>query len=85
MAFQVGMGSLGRTVFFQVGLCTPLRTMILLQTARGILTSLICVFHISNKFISVFHKKIHKTYWCSNSAVCQEIRTNWILRMIKFH
>ena len=28
MSFQVGIGSLGGTVFFQVGLSTPLRTMI---------------------------------------------------------
>ena len=27
MSFQVGIGSLGETVFFQVGLCTPLQTM----------------------------------------------------------
>ena len=27
MSFQVGIGSLGGTVFFQVGLCTPLQTM----------------------------------------------------------
>ena len=27
MPFQVGIGFLGGTVFFQVGLCTPLRTM----------------------------------------------------------
>ena len=27
MSFQVGIGSLGGTVFFQVGLCTPLRIM----------------------------------------------------------
>ena len=26
MSFQVEIGSLGGTVFFQVGLCTPLRT-----------------------------------------------------------
>ena len=26
MSFQVGIGSLGGTVFFQVGLCTPLQT-----------------------------------------------------------
>ena len=29
MSFQVGIGSLGVTAFFQVGLCTPLRTMVL--------------------------------------------------------
>ena len=29
MSFQVGIGSLSVTVFFQVGLCTPLRTMVL--------------------------------------------------------
>ena len=28
MSFQVGIGFLGGTVFFQVGLCTPLRTMV---------------------------------------------------------
>ena len=27
MPFQMGMDSLGGTVFFQVGLCTPLQTM----------------------------------------------------------
>ena len=27
MSFQVGIGSLGGTVFFKVGLCTPLQTM----------------------------------------------------------
>ena len=27
MSFQVGIGSLDGTVFSQVGLCTPLRTM----------------------------------------------------------
>ena len=27
MSFQVGIGSLGGTLFFQVGLCTPLQTM----------------------------------------------------------
>ena len=27
MSFQMGIGSLGGTVFFQVGLCTPLQTM----------------------------------------------------------
>ena len=27
MSFQMGIGSLGGTMFFEVGLCTPLRTM----------------------------------------------------------
>ena len=27
MSFQVGIGSLSGSVFFQLGLCTPLRTM----------------------------------------------------------
>ena len=31
MQFQVGIGSLGEIVFFQVGLCTPLRTMIYIE------------------------------------------------------
>ena len=33
MSFQVGIGSLG-AVFFQVGLCTPLRTMTSFLTFR---------------------------------------------------
>ena len=28
MSLQVGIGSLGAAVFFQVGLCTPLQTMV---------------------------------------------------------
>ena len=27
MSFQAGIGSVGGSVFFQVGLCTPLQTM----------------------------------------------------------
>ena len=27
MSFQAGIGAVGGSVFFQVGLCTPLRTM----------------------------------------------------------
>ena len=41
MSFQVGIGSLGGTVFFQVGLCTPLRTMeICSQNEKWFLTCL---------------------------------------------
>ena len=36
----------------------------LLQTARGILNSLICVSHFSSNFNSVFHKEAHAKYWC---------------------
>ena len=32
MSFQGGIGSLGGTVFFQVGLCTPLQTMVWKET-----------------------------------------------------
>ena len=38
MSFQTGIGSLGGTMFFQVGLCTPLRTMITIST-----TDLLCL------------------------------------------
>ena len=44
----------------------------LLQTARGILNSLIRVVHFSNNFNSVFHKKVHENYWCCCSIACQE-------------
>ena len=39
MSFQVGIGSLGETLFFQVGLCTPLQAMyspVLLIFSRSI-------------------------------------------------
>ena len=36
MSFQVGIGSLGGTVFFQVGLCTPLGTMVSFEIYDGI-------------------------------------------------
>ena len=38
MSFQVGIGSLGGTVFFQVGLFTSLRTLNLYD---------ICIYHLS--------------------------------------
>ena len=40
MSFQVGIGSLSGTVFFQVGLCTPLRTMAL----RLLVPKLLCFY-----------------------------------------
>ena len=60
---------------------------IILQTARGLLNSLICVVHFSNDFISVFHKKVHETYWCSRSVTCQEQigYLEYSLLMIKIH
>ena len=58
---------------------------ILLQTAGGILNSLICVAHFSNNFNSVSIKKVHKTCWCSSSIACQEKRTDWILRIFTFN
>ena len=38
MSFQVAIGSLGGTMFFQAGRCTPLRTMNLHD---------ICIYHLS--------------------------------------
>ena len=57
----------------------------LLQTARGILNSLICVVHFSSNFNSVFHKKVHENYWCCSSIACQEIGTDRILRIFTFN
>ena len=51
----------------------------LLQTARGILNSLICVVHFSSNFNSVFHKKVHENYCCCSSIACQEKGTDRIL------
>ena len=57
----------------------------LLQTARGILNSLICVAHFSSNFNSVFLKKVHENYWCCSSIACQEKGTDLILRIFTFN
>ena len=57
----------------------------LLQTARSILNSLICVVHFSSNFNSVFHKKVHQNYWCCSSIACQEKGTDRILRIFTFN
>ena len=57
----------------------------LLQTARGILNSLICVVHFSSNFNSVFHKKVHENYWCCSGIACQEKETDRILRIFTFN
>ena len=57
----------------------------LLQTARDILNSLICVVHFSSNFNSVFHNKVHENYWCCSSIACQEKGTDWILRIFTFN
>ena len=43
MSLQVGNGSLGGTVFFQVGLCTPLRTMVVKDQIFPKITKQICL------------------------------------------
>ena len=50
----------------------------LLQTARGILNSLICVVHFSSNFNNVFPKKVHENYWGCSSIACQEKGTDRI-------
>ena len=57
----------------------------LLQTARRILNSLICVIHFSNNFNSVFHEKVHENYWCCSSIAYQVKETDWILRIFTFN
>ena len=57
----------------------------LLQTARGILNSLICVVHFSSNFNSVFHKKVHGNYWCCSSIAYQEKGTDRIVRIFTFN
>ena len=53
----------------------------LLQTARGILNSLICFVHFSNNFNSVFHEKVRQNFWCYSSIACQEKGIDWIIRI----
>ena len=57
----------------------------LLQTAGGILHSLICIVHFSSNFKSIFHKKVHENYWCCSSMACQEKGTDWTLRIFTFN
>ena len=57
----------------------------ILQTARSILNSLICVVHFSSNFNSVFHKKVHANCWCCSSIACQEKGTDRILRIFTFN
>ena len=57
----------------------------LLQTARCMSNSLICVVHFSNNFNNVFYKKVHENYWCCSSIACQEKGTDWILRIFTFN
>ena len=57
----------------------------LLQTAGGILNSLICVVHFSNNFNSVFQEKVHENYWCCSSIACQEKGTDSTLRIFIFN
>ena len=57
----------------------------LLQTARSILNSLICVVHFSSNFNSVFHKKVHENYWSCSSIACQEKGTDRIFRIFTFN
>ena len=57
----------------------------LLQTAIGILNSLICVARFSNNCNNVFHKKIHEIFWCCSSIACQEKGTDSILRIFTFN
>ena len=55
----------------------------LLQTARVILNSLICVVHFSSNFNSVFHE--NENYWCCSSIACQEKGTDLIFRIFTFN
>ena len=48
MSFQVGIGSLSGTVFFQVGLCTLLWTMV------GAESIMVCKYKFSGKFSEKF-------------------------------
>ena len=57
----------------------------LLQTARGILNSVICVVYFSDNLNSVFHEKVPENYWSCSSIACQEKGTDWILRIFTFN
>ena len=45
---------------------------ILLQTAGGVLNSLILCFTFLTTLIVYSTRKVHEYYWCSSNIACQE-------------
>ena len=63
MLFQVGIGSLGGTVFFQVELCTPLRPMIYSTCLYNIALHAICFCDFSLGSADVSKNDFYFYYW----------------------
>ena len=58
---------------------------LILQTTRSILNTVICTVYFSDNFDSVFSKKNRETFLCLYSVVCKKKRrrrTDWILRIL---
>ena len=53
MSFQVGIGCLGGTMFFQVGLCTPLRTVT--YTGVSDRPGELCFFYLKRPYSDAKH------------------------------
>ena len=53
MSFQVGIGCLGGTMFFQVGLCTPLRTVT--YTGVSDRPGELCFFYLKRPYSDAEH------------------------------
>ena len=54
---------------------------IILETARGVLKSLIILFTFVTALMVCSVKKVHETSCCSSSIAYQDKRADWILRI----
>ena len=63
---------------------------LILQTGRSILNTVICTAYFSDNFDSVFSKKNRETFLCLCGVVCKKKRrrrrrTDWILRILSLN
>ena len=58
---------------------------IILETARGVLKSLIMLFTFVTTLMVCSVKKVHETSCCSSSIAYQDKRADWILRIFTFN
>ena len=71
MSFQEGIGSLGETVFFQVGLCNSLRTMLWIKPLNQLRLIIWTVYVIYLELV-VFLSFDVNSGWLIDWLICEE-------------
>ena len=71
MSFQEGIGSLGGTVFFQVGLCNSLRTMLRIKPLNQLRLTIWTVYVIYLELV-VFLSFDVNSGWLIDWLICEE-------------